>query len=207
MIYTKKEALELCLINEGKSNITIPFIGGLSEITELLGRKNYTIYPVGVATKKITSVIHKEFPDKIGNSQKLCTWLLSRNNLVYCSRCELVHNKSNFAKNSARSSGISSWCRDCTSFDRKVNPTYWSEYMSARRASSKLAIPKWADREEIRNFYSKCPNGYHVDHKVPLNGKEVCGLHTINNLQYLSEKDNISKSNKLLDVFISSNYS
>jgi hypothetical protein len=37
----------------------------------------------------------------------------------------------------------------------------------------------------IKEFYSKCPIGYEVDHIIPLNGKNVSGLHTITNLQYL----------------------
>jgi hypothetical protein len=60
----------------------------------------------------------------------------------------------------------------------------------------KQATPKWADMSLISDFYRNCPAGYHVDHIVPLRGKAVCGLHIINNLQYLSASDNIRKSNK-----------
>ena len=35
-----------------------------------------------------------------------------------------------------------------------------------------------------------------VDHIIPLNHSDVCGLHCISNFQYLSSKDNNKKSNK-----------
>ena len=52
------------------------------------------------------------------------------------------------------------------------------------------------DKIEIAEFYRYCPLGYEVDHIVPLNGKNVSGLHTMSNLQYLSTTENRRKSNK-----------
>lgn len=69
---------------------------------------------------------------------------------------------------------------------------------SMKRHAQKLkAIPKWADLKAIREFYKKCPEGYHVDHIVPLQGKTVSGFHVLENLQYLPAKENLSKGNKL----------
>lgn len=77
-------------------------------------------------------------------------------------------------------------------------------YNSFVRAQKLQRTPKWADQEQIKAYYNVCAffnevNGYikyHVDHVVPLQGKEVSGLHAHNNLQVIPAKDNCSKGNK-----------
>lgn len=69
-----------------------------------------------------------------------------------------------------------------------------------RRASKKRATPKWADREAIKDFYRFCPASHHVDHIIPLSHDEVCGLHVMENLQYLPAHENMSKSNKIVPI-------
>lgn len=72
----------------------------------------------------------------------------------------------------------------------------WRFYRSKRRAAIFNATPKWCNVYEIRNIYQRCPEGFHVDHIIPLNNPLVCGLHVPWNLQYLPANENISKSNK-----------
>lgn len=73
-------------------------------------------------------------------------------------------------------------------------------YAYARKAGlkRKLRVPKWADQEKIDEIYRNKPEGYEVDHIIPLSGKTVSGLHVHNNLQYLPKQENRLKSNKFL---------
>jgi hypothetical protein len=67
------------------------------------------------------------------------------------------------------------------------------------RAKRFKATPSWlttAQLIEIKEFYLRCPPGFHVDHIVPLQGVKVQGLHVPWNLQYLKASENIKKSNR-----------
>jgi len=81
----------------------------------------------------------------------------------------------------------------------RKNKGHVNAYQQKRYADKINATPKWADLVKIREFYANCPNGFQVDHVIPLKGKTVCGLHVENNLQYLTKRENQVKNNKLLD--------
>lgn len=65
-----------------------------------------------------------------------------------------------------------------------------------RRASLLQQTPKWADLKAIEEFYKNCPDNHEVDHIIPLKGKNVRGLHVLENLQYLLISENRSKGNR-----------
>ena len=67
-----------------------------------------------------------------------------------------------------------------------------------RKLAIKLRTPCWVDLEKMKEIYNECPSGYHVDHIIPLQGKLVSGLNIESNLQYLTKKENLAKSNKYI---------
>lgn len=78
---------------------------------------------------------------------------------------------------------------------------------SAKRKAAKLrATPKWVNWGKVRAIYRQAKRlqdytgvPMHVDHIVPLQGQNVCGLHWEGNLQILSASENCKKFNKWND--------
>lgn len=75
-------------------------------------------------------------------------------------------------------------------------------YCAKRRASKINATPLWFNKTEVELMYEISTmitelsgEQHHVDHIVPLHGKNVCGLHTVDNLQVISATQNLAKSN------------
>ena len=53
-----------------------------------------------------------------------------------------------------------------------------------------------AGKKAITEIHANCPEGWHVDHIAPLQGKTVSGLHVPENLQYLPKSVNTMKNNR-----------
>lgn len=71
-----------------------------------------------------------------------------------------------------------------------------------RRALTRSSTPKWSRWQDCAPFYKQAraltrETGipHHVDHIVPIKGKNVCGLHVGWNLQVLTAAENIKKRN------------
>lgn len=77
----------------------------------------------------------------------------------------------------------------------KANRGKCNANKAKRRAQEHLATPMWADLAAIKRFYENCPPGHEVDHYYPLQSEFGCGLHVLENLQYLPKSENRSKGN------------
>jgi len=85
----------------------------------------------------------------------------------------------------------------------KNNPGIVRAKQAKRRAVKKTAVPCWADKKQIKKIYKQACEltkltkiQYHVDHIFPLKSDYMCGLHVETNLQIITAKENILKSNQ-----------
>lgn len=88
------------------------------------------------------------------------------------------------------------WCNNYNREYRRLHPECRRAPQAKRRAAKLNATPIWADFKKINQIYLECPIGYVVDHEIPLQGRNVCGLHVETNLKYLTHSDNSKKSNR-----------
>ena len=107
--------------------------------------------------------------------------------------------------------------KKCITEDKKKKHSRDSKYakqnrpkrnsFTAKRKAAKLnRTPPWLNKEHLQQiedlyliakmFQMYTGQEYHVDHVIPLQGKNVSGLHTPWNLQVLPAKENLIKGNK-----------
>jgi len=86
---------------------------------------------------------------------------------------------------------------------RKRNLDKQAAAEAKRRAALLQATPPWADLDKIQTIYTEArrltlETGilHTVDHIIPLQGKQICGLHVEGNLQILTKSENSRKGNK-----------
>ena len=118
-----------------------------------------------------------------------------------------------FGKYKSAKDGLQPYCRLCQSernrspekktlndlrYGPNADPNHAATYRACgakNRADRIQRTPAWADLDKIKEIYKNRPDGHHVDHIVPLVGKNVSGLHVHYNLQYLTAEENLRKNN------------
>lgn len=84
---------------------------------------------------------------------------------------------------------------------RRRHPAKRAFWEGKRRAIALQATPAWANLELIELIYAEAQHrGMQVDHIIPLQGKQVCGLHVHTNMQLLDKSANARKGRKLIVV-------
>lgn len=131
--------------------------------------------------------------DKHGNAQWLC--------LCDCGESKVIVGM-NLRKKMTESCGCihkEAIAKIGKTINLKHGLSYTSKYKTHNttkyRMRKRKQMPKWADVKKIQEIYANRPDGYDVDHIIPLKGKMVSGLHVENNLQYLTKQENGRKTN------------
>lgn len=85
----------------------------------------------------------------------------------------------------------------------KANPGKALARCRKRQAAKLNRTPPWASLKEIEKIYQLAARvskftgvPMHVDHIIPLQGKNISGLHAENNLQIIPASVNLSKGNR-----------
>ena len=133
---------------------------------------------------------------KCGNTLKIQVKRKRPNNggTYYTSCCSPCSNKYRVSASNIE------WQRNNREHIRAYQREYYKDKYRERNATYQRILKErhiYGDISEIQEFYRNTPKGYHVDHIIPLRGKNVSGLHVMSNLQYLLAEENMRKYNKV----------
>lgn len=157
--------------------------------TFITGRSiNSTCITCNVLWHKLNPELSKQFRDKwvIANPEKakMAATRWRENNLE---RHRLMHKKWRINHRKERAAYLRDWYKN--------NPGKNNFFHAKRRAARIERTPNFG-QEGIEEFYRNRPEGYEVDHIIPLQARMASGLHVIWNLQYLTKSENSSKQNR-----------
>jgi len=141
-----------------------------------------------------------------------------------CSKCKIEKPVERFSKDIRNKDELQERCRECYKeyykeyYENckesqkkyaKSNRDIINSRTAKIRAKKLQATPPWLTEKhlsDIVTYYTQSKTlekatgiKYHVDHIVPLQGKNVCGLHVPWNLQVLTAPENIAKKNHYPD--------
>jgi hypothetical protein len=172
--------------------------------------------------RKIKSCCHcnKEYINNSNNSKycsSSCKYKGYRTGNTYKERNTIYVKSKNFKETQKKYRTSGKGQRKIKEIYTKYYPTYliksriWRKTEKGKRSSNyhcalryarkRDRTPKWLTKEDmdrIKEIYNNRPNGYEVDHIIPLCSKNVSGLHIPENLQYLRAEINRTKNNKFI---------
>jgi len=146
--------------------------------------------------KKEVNKQHKKYVEQ--NYEKISEYnkeynICNRDKIKLCSGKYKKHNKNHLNKQQR--------------LYRQNNKAQNNAYCASRRAWRIQARPIWSNIKIIHDIYEDCQDLnictriaggneiFHVDHIVPLQGVNVCGLHVEYNLQIITASENLQKGN------------
>lgn len=126
------------------------------------------------------------------NIKKQAYRVLNRDSLLKTKKADYESNKEHYLANKKEY--------------RQVNKGKINALVAARKLRIKVRTPKWTtdnDRWMIKEAYELAALrtklfgfSWHVDHVIPLQGKQVSGFHTPYNLKVIPWLENVVKKNK-----------
>lgn len=143
-----------------------------------------------------------------------------------CSKCKVTKELTQFSKRNDRPCGYKAKCKNCVGSElkswrldnkdkhcksnakwKKKNPIQVAVMNAARRAAKLKATPNWLTKDHLKLIemqyglahYMTEVTGmeWQVDHIIPLQGKNVSGLHVPWNLRVITASENCSKKERL----------
>jgi hypothetical protein len=156
--------------------------------------------------------------DKFSKAESWKSYILKLYNYKYCTICKNIYKLNNFRSTDIRcktcdknyhklyyKENREKILTNCKEYYKNNKPKYIAK--DAKRRASKLQrTPTWLTEEDqwmFNEIYSLAKQReeltgikWHVDHIIPLHGTLVCGLHVPTNLQVITAKRNLEKSNK-----------
>ena len=135
-----------------------------------------------------------------------------------CTKCNLEKKEAEFYVSYTSSTGYDRQCKSCKNLysknyakkrpkELKRLQNTLSKQRNLGYAESKSSLGKYPRKHraikltpkqtrELKEFYANRPEGFVVDHIIPLQGKLISGLHVPSNLQYLTAGENNKKGYK-----------
>lgn len=126
----------------------------------------------------------------------------------FCVLCRKEKSKLYYSENKERIQSLHKLYSETNAVKKRIIASAWAKNNRSKRAStwasyytSKInAFALWADANVIEDIYEAAriktiETGiqHHVDHIIPLQGKNVSGLHVENNLQIIPAIENFKK--------------